>query len=153
MNLHDLDQLLEAFYDTISGAAGAQDWARAKTLFHPDARLVRTRLDEAGRPVAFSFSVDGYRLSTEPILAGIDFFEVQTGRRVVRFGNVAQVFSAYEARDSEVGGNLIKRGMNMIHLFDDGSRWWIMHVIWDDEREGVSIPEEIFDQWTDIGRV
>ena len=144
MNLHDIDELIEAFYDSISGPAGAQDWKRSALLFHPDARLVRTRLDESGSPVAFSFSVNGYREATAPLLAGMDFYEVEIARRTVRFGNVAQLFSAYEARDKREGGALIKRGMNMIHLFDDGRRWWIMHVIWDDEREGVSLPREIF---------
>lgn len=31
--------------------------------------------------------------------------------------------------------------MNMIHLFWDGARWWIMHIIWDNEREGVTLPD------------
>jgi hypothetical protein len=150
MDFHDLDAVLEAFYETISGPAGGQDWERSAKLFHPDARLVRTRLDDDGRPVAFSFSVEGYRENTAPILANIDFYEVQTARRIVRFGNIAQVFSTYEARDKPEGGMLLKRGMNMIHLFDDGDRWWIMHVIWDDEREGVEVPAMIFNQWVDI---
>jgi len=150
MNLHDLDTLLTAFYATISGPPGGQDWETARTLFHPDARLVRTRLDDEGKPVAFSFSVDGYREGTEPLLADIPFYEVETARRTVRFGNIAQVFSKYEAHDAPAGGNLIKRGMNMIQLFDDGTRWWIVHVIWDDERPGLSVPAAIFEQWRDI---
>lgn len=151
MNLHDLGEVIETFYDTISGPAGTQDWERSKRLFHPDARLVRTRLDEQGKPVAFSFSVDGYREATAPLLAGMDFYEVEIARRTVRFGNVAQVFSAYEAYDKPTGGALLKRGMNMIHMYDDGSRWWIVHAIWDDEREGVQLPRDIFDVWQDAG--
>ncbi|HEV2746972.1 MAG TPA: hypothetical protein VGW34_06700 [Allosphingosinicella sp.] len=150
MNLHDLDEVLGAFYDTISGPAGSQDWERSARLFHPDARLVRTRLDEQGRPAAFSFSVAGYREATAPVLAGFDFFEHETRRRVIRFGSVAQAFSAYEAYDRPAGGTLLKRGMNMIHLFDDGRRWWIMHVIWDDERPGVGVPAELFERWRDL---
>lgn len=151
MNLHDLDEVIEKFYATISGPAGKQDWEGAKPLFHPDARLVRTRLDEQGRPVAFSFSVEGYREATAPLLASMDFYEKEIARRTVRFGNVAQLFSAYEAYDKPEGGALLKRGMNMIHAFDDGSRWWIMHVIWDDEREGVKLSREMFDVWKDAG--
>jgi hypothetical protein len=151
MNLHDLDQLIEAFYATISGPAGSQDWERAKLLFHPDARLVRTRLDGQGQPAAFSFSVEGYREATMPLLADIDFYEAEIARRTVRFGNIAQLFSAYEAYDRPAGGRLLKRGMNLIQLFDDGRRWWIMHVIWDDEREGVELPREIFDGRSDAG--
>lgn len=144
MGFNDIDQLIGAFYATISGPAGAQDWEGAKRLFHPDARLVRTRLDEAGRPVAFSFSVDGYREATAPLLAEMDFYEYEIARRMARFGNIAQVFSAYEAYDRPEGGRMLKRGMNMIQLFDDGSRWWIMHAIWDDEREGLQLPRDLF---------
>ena len=85
------------------------------------------------------------------LLSDIHFYEVETDRREVRFGNVAQVFSAYEARTSPQGGELIKRGMNLAHLFHDGTRWWLMHMIWDDERQGVAIPRTIFDEWSDIG--
>ena len=147
MDLHDLDEIMHAFYGSISGPPGGQDWEQSRLLFHPDARLVRTRLDEAGRSVAFSFSVDDYREATAPLLANIAFHEVEIARRTIRFGNVAQLFSAYEARDKPVGGQLLKRGMNMIQLFDDGCRWWIMHAIWDDEREGVEIPRELFEEW------
>ena len=140
MNLQDIDDVIDAFYASISGPAGAQDWETSRLLMHPDARMVRTRLDADGNPVAFSFSVDSYRENTAPLLATMDFHEVEIARKTVRFGNVAQLFSAYEARDAPAGGRFIKRGMNMIHLYDDGARWWIMHVIWDDERDGVELP-------------
>ncbi|HEX8482336.1 MAG TPA: hypothetical protein VF650_10565 [Allosphingosinicella sp.] len=41
--------------------------------------------------------------------------------------------------------------MNCAHLFNDGRRWWLMHLIWDDEREGLTVPREIFEDWEDVG--
>jgi hypothetical protein len=146
-----IDQLMTALYSSISGPPGGQDFELSRRLYHPDVRLVRTRLDEAGRPVAFSFSGEDYEANARALLAGIAFYEVETERRVVRFGNVAQVFSAYEARTAPEGGERIKRGMNFAHLFNDGRRWWLMHLIWDDEREGVEVPRVIFDEWEDVG--
>ena len=146
-----IDQLMTALYSTISGPPGGQDFELSRRLQHPDVRLVRTRLDEAGRPVALSFSGDDYEANAKGLLAAIPFYEVETERRVVRFGNIAQVFSAYEARTAPEGGELIKRGMNCAHLFNDGTRWWLMHMIWDDERDGVRVPREVFDQWEDVG--
>ncbi len=142
-----IDALMTALYSSISGPPGGQDFELSRRLQHPDVRLVRTRLDEDGRPVAFSFSGDEYEANARSLLAGMPFYEVETERRVVRFGNVAQVFSAYEARTSPEGGELIKRGMNMAHLYNDGARWWLMHLIWDDEREGVRVPRAVFDDW------
>ena len=146
-----IDALMTALYSSISGPPGGQDFALSRRLQHPDVRLVRTRLDEAGKPVAFSFSGDEYEANAKALLADMPFYEVETGRRTVRFGNVAQVFSAYEARTAPQGGELIKRGMNCAQLFNDGTRWWLMHMIWDDEREGVEVPRTVFDEWGDVG--
>mgnify|MGYP003576991563 CR=1 FL=1 len=146
-----IDGLMHALYSSISGPPGGQDFELSRRIHHPDVRLVRTRLDEDGRPIVLSFSADQYEANVRGVLADMHFYEVETERRTVRFGNVAQVFSAYEARTEPEGGELIKRGLNFGHLFNDGTRWWLMHLIWDDEREGVVIPREIFDEWSDVG--
>jgi hypothetical protein len=146
-----IDGLMTALYSAISGPPGGQDFELSRRIHHPDVRLVRTRLDEAGRPVAFSFSGAEYEANAKALLADTPFYEVETGRRTVRFGNFAQIFSTYEARTAPEGGELIKRGMNCAHLFNDASRWWLMHMIWDDEREGVEVPRAVFDDWEDVG--
>jgi hypothetical protein len=146
-----IDALMRALYSSISGPPGGQDFELSRRIYHPDVRLVRTRLDREGRPVAFSFSGEEYEANARALLDGLPFYEVETERRIVRFGNVAQVFSAYEARTAPDGGGLIKRGMNCAHLFNDGTRWWLMHLIWDDEREGVEVPREVFEDWKDVG--
>jgi hypothetical protein len=146
-----IDALMGALYRSVSGPPGGQDFGLMRRAWHPDLRLVRTGLDPAGRPVASSFSADEYEANVRALLDGTPFHEIETRRRTVRFGNVAQVFSAYEARTAPEGGELIKRGMNCAHLFNDGERWWLMHLIWDDEREGVEVPGEPFDRWEDVG--
>ena len=146
-----IDALMTALYASISGPPGGQDFELSRRLYHPDVRLVRTRLDASGRPVAYSFSGEEYEANAKALLADTPFYEVETERRTVRFGNIAQIFSAYEARTAPEGGELIKRGMNCAHLFNDGKRWWLMHLIWDDEREGVEVPRAVFDRWRDVG--
>jgi len=146
-----LDGLFDALYSSISGPPGGQDFELSRRIHHPDARLVRTGVDAEGNPTILSFSVDSYEENVRGILGDMHFYEIETERRTVRFGNVAQAYSAYEARDRPEGGRLIKKGLNFAHLYNDGSRWWLMHLIWDDEREGVAIPRAIFDDWRDIG--
>ena len=146
-----IDALMTALYSSVSGPPGGQDFGLMRRVWHPDVRLVRTRLDESGRPVAHSFSADQYQANARSLLADLPFYEIETERRTVRFGNVAQIFSAYEARTAPEGGELIKRGMNCAHLFNDGRRWWLMHLIWDDEREGVEVPRAVFEDWRDVG--
>src|SRR4051812_23098856 len=95
-----LDGLFEALYSSISGPPGGQDFELSRSIHHPQARLVRTRLDQAGKPIAMSFSVDEYEENVRALLADMHFHEIETDRRTVRFGNVAQAFSAYEARSA-----------------------------------------------------
>lgn len=138
----EIDEIIGALYESVSGPPGGQDWELERQICHPDARLVRTRIAEDGAPLAWSYDVEGFIEATIPLLEGRAFYEIETHRREFRFGNVAQVFSAYEAREGGAEGELLFRGINLIHLFWDGSRWWIMHVIWDNERDGVSLPDD-----------
>lgn len=140
MDFSDIGTVIGATYTAISGPPGGQDWELEEQLFHPDARLVRTRVAEDGTPIHFAFDLNEFREATIPLLAGQHFYEIETNRKVFQFGNVAQAFSEYEARDAQEGGTLLFRGMNMIQLFWDGARWWIMHIIWDNERDGVTLP-------------
>ena len=146
-----LDGLFDALYSSISGPPGGQDFELSRRIHHPDARLVRTGVDSEGKPTLLSFSVDSYEANVRGLLSDMHFYEIETERRTVRFGNVAQSYSAYEARDRPEGGRLIKKGLNFAHLYNDGSRWWLMHLIWDDAREGVTVPRAIFDEWRDVG--
>jgi hypothetical protein len=40
--------VVDEMYDMISGPAGPRDWARQRAIFHPDARQMRTGLDDSG---------------------------------------------------------------------------------------------------------
>lgn len=142
--MHDrqLDALIDDFYATISGPAGPRDWSRERELFHPEARLMRTGVDEAGRPWIRVMSVDDYVEDTTPFFAANDFHEIEVARRIDRFGNWAHVRSVYEARRSPGDPELLKRGVNSIQLFHDGERWRVVSVLWDNERPGLEVPSE-----------
>jgi hypothetical protein len=143
IDLHSIDAIIGALYRAISGPPGGQDWELERLIHHPDARMVRTRI-ENGKPIAYSFGLEQFIANGKELLRERSFYEIEIARKTVRFGNVAQVFSAYEAKETPESPTLIKRGMNMIHLYDDGTRWWVMHVIWDDERDGVHLPPQNF---------
>ena len=128
--------VIDEMYDMISGPAGIRDWSRQKNCFHPDARQIRSWVDNQGRPIIKCMSLDDYARDTMPFFAANDFYEVETGRRVDLFGNIAQVWSRYEARRSPDGQDVERRGVNSIQLFRDSERGWrIIHMIWDNERD------------------
>lgn len=129
-------------YAMISGPKGPRDWSRQATCFHPEARQIRTWVDADGRPAMKMMSVDEYARDTAPYFAANAFYEIEIGRRIDVFGNIAQVWSAYEARPALDDAEPERRGINSIQLFKDPDRGWrIISMIWDNEREGVSVPE------------
>ena len=127
--------VLDNMYDMISGPAGPRDWPRQLDSFMPEARQVRTWVDDQGRAQAKMMGLDEYAENTTPFFAENDFYEVETGRRIDVFGNMAHAWSNYEARRSPSDADVERRGINSIQLFKDPDKGWrIIHMIWDNER-------------------
>jgi hypothetical protein len=126
-----IEAIIALDYKLISGKADEKrDWDRMKTLFAPGARLMPIERDKNGDVVARVFSVDEFIESRTPLLAAGNFFEWETDREERREGRMAHVWSSYEAARTP-GGEPIRRGVNSIQLWSDGSRWWILSITWD----------------------
>ena len=69
------------------------------------------------------------------------FYEKATVNRPESFGNITQVFSSYESRHSPTD-QPFERGINSIQLLNDGTRWWVLSILWDTERAGNPLPAE-----------
>ena len=140
-DVESIDALITAFYDTISGPAGPRDWDRERNLCAPTVRLMPSRPKEDGSHSIEVFDNEGYIASRTPFFLENSFYEREIARRVERFGNIAHVWSTYEARRTP-DGEVFLRGINSIQLYFDGDRWWAMAVLWDIERPGTPIPPE-----------
>ena len=131
--------VIDEMYDMISGPAGPRDWARQAACFHPDARQMRTGVDGDGAPWVKIMSPAQYQADVTPFFMSTPFVEVEMARRIDVLGNMAHVWSLYEARNAPDDTTPERRGVNSIQLFKgpDGA-WKIMSMIWDNERPGVS---------------
>jgi len=128
--------VIDEMYAMISGPAGPRDWSRHANCFHPDARQVRTWVDQDGRPAMKMMGLDDYARDTAPYFEANAFYEIETRRRIDLFGNIAHVWSHYEARHSTDDADVERRGINSIQLFRDPEHGWrIVHMIWDNERD------------------
>ena len=127
-----LDGIIKATYDVISGPAGKQrDWGRFRSLYAPGARLMP--VIGGASPHVRVLSPDEYVQRVEPIFVVEDFWELETNRQVEEFGRIAHVVSHYESR-RKADGPAFETGTNSMQLFNDGTRWWIVSVMWNTAR-------------------
>ena len=103
--------------------------------------MIRTSIREDGIPQALVMDVETYISTTAGFFKEQGFYEWEVARCTDRFGNIAHVFSTYEARHDPADPAPFKRGINSIQLFYDGQRWRIMNMLWDNEREDNPLPE------------
>jgi len=134
-----IEGIVHAYYDVINGPPGApRQWRRDSTLYTAQATFVA--MDERnGKPVATIQTPEQFRRATNDGFVAKGFYETEIGSRIERFGNVAQVRSAYETRNT-ANGPLLGRGVNYLTLYWDGTRWWITGAVWDDERSNNKLP-------------
>lgn len=138
-----MDSIVAALYDVISGPAGKKrDWDRFQSLFIPGARLIPTGKRQSGEVGARVSTAEGYAAANSKFLEENGFFEKEVARRTESFGNIAHVFSTYEARHKSEDPKPFARGINSIQLMNDGKRWWIVTVFWQGEGPDNPLPEK-----------
>lgn len=138
-DVKSMDAILGAIYDVISGPAGDRDWSRFRSLFLPQARFTQAEKTPEGATVIFSWDVDEFVRDATTVFAKEGFYEKAIVNRPDTYGNVAQVFSSYESRRG-VKEKPFQRGINTIQLLNDGTRWWVVSILWDSERPGNPLP-------------
>jgi hypothetical protein len=143
-DVDSVESVMRAVYDVISGEAGQKrDWDRFRSLFHKDARLIPTgKNTQTGMFVARSLTPEDYITRSGPVLEKDGFFEIETARRMETFGNIAHVFSTYEARRSKSDKKPFMRGINSFQLLNDGKRWWVVTIYWQAESPELPIPKK-----------
>ncbi|MBL8987803.1 MAG: hypothetical protein JNJ80_16140 [Gemmatimonadetes bacterium] len=137
-----VDAVIKTLYDVISGPAGQKrDWNRFRSIFAPGARLIPTGRDAAGKArIAAVWSPDEYANTVGSRLEEGGFFETEIGRTMEQYGNIVQVFSAYDSKRTAADPKPFARGINSIQLFNDGTRWWIVSIFWEGETPSNPIP-------------
>ena len=133
--------LVKAMYQTISGPAGERNWSRLRSLYVEGARLIPTG-NRVHRESGFEImTLEEWIEDVRPWFLENDFWESEIMHHADRFGDIVQVFSSYEARNSE-DGQPFARGINSIQLVRRDDRWWIVSCMWANESKDNPIPGE-----------
>ena len=142
-DVRSIEAIIRASYETISGPAGQpRDWKRMHSLFLPGSHSIRTGPLGEGRIGYKMMETDDFILQMNDWLVRNGFFETEIHSVVEQFGSIAHVFSTYESRRTREDPEPFMRGINSFQLFHDGTRWWIVNIIWRHEAPDLPIPEK-----------
>ncbi|WP_260482278.1 nuclear transport factor 2 family protein [Sphingomicrobium flavum] len=130
---------IDGIYAVISGPVGQpRDWDGMRALMTADARL--TPIAAQGHQ---THSIDGYIERSEQFLVEQGFFEVETGNRIEIYGDLAQVWSAYEGRTGSADGPIFVTGINSFQLVRQAGEWKIFSILWQAADEALPVPADL----------
>ena len=136
-DVKSIDAIINAYYDVVSGSS-SEPWEFERDKYIHSENAVITRLDENGK-------AESHTLEAEYIPIGLspkeDFYEKELKRKVSKYGNIAQVWSAFEIRtDPKKESNI--RGLNSVQLHYENGRWFIDSWTCEMESEKSSVVTE-----------
>lgn len=140
-DVDSIEHIVAAVYDVISGPAGPRDWSRFNSLFYAGSRMTSTRRDDKGEISARVFTPEDYAKRGQDFFNKEGFFENSVANRVESWDSIAHVWSTYESRHAK-GEKPFARGINSFQLFNDGKRWWILSIYWEQEQPAHALPEK-----------
>jgi hypothetical protein len=140
-DVNSINGIVTALYDVITGPAGPRDWARFRSLFKPTAQLNAKVFNMNGKSQFVQGDVNDYIANVDEYFVLNGFFEKEIGRQVHVYHDIAQVFSAYDARLATNQGTY-HRGINSLQLIYDNNRWWIVNMLYNMESVKTPLPNE-----------
>jgi hypothetical protein len=138
--METLETTLNALYASISFTSGTKprlDVLRA--LFLPQGLLINN--NTPATPVVMS--VEEFCGVVETAMASgnlTEFHEKEVARIIEVFGNIAHVFSTYEARFDEASVEPFSVGINTIQFIRTGGKWLVSAMAWNDQTAEERIP-------------
>lgn len=144
-----IDHIMTAIYDVISGPPGPRDWDRFRSLFYPGAWLIPAGRHHGAGITAQSITPDEYATKAGDYFLKEGFFENAVSNRVEIWDAIAHVWSTYESRHAK-GEKPFARGINSFQLLNDGTRWWVVTIYWEDEDAAHPLPEKYLSGGTDL---
>jgi hypothetical protein len=141
-DVRSLDAIMHAYYDVISGPAGNRDWNRFYSLWMPGGRLIQTsRAAPDSTPNTTVMTPQEFAQKLGPYFEKNAFYEKEiSSHSVDTFGAITQLFSTYAVLDAADDAKPKSRGIYSAQLFNDGKRWYIVTMYWDNEHRGTAIP-------------
>ena len=130
-----------AVYNVVSGPAGRRDWRQFEALFAPEARIVVAAVKD-GVPGTVVMTTKEYVERSTPGFNEKGWFERPVATRVLRYGNIAHVWSTYEGREASNQEQASVRGINSFELVRIGTEGKVQSLVWQKEDAAHPIPPQ-----------
>ncbi|MFY7997712.1 MAG: hypothetical protein ACOVSW_03850 [Candidatus Kapaibacteriota bacterium] len=145
-SLENIERLLQSLYQSICFSKGEKPtFDSLRALFLPEGLLINN--NNPATPVVMS--VEGFIDAVQSAIhsGGLEeFHEQEIARTIEVFGNVAHVFSTYEARFDATSKAPFSIGINTIQLVRIGSEgneeWRVCSMAWNDQTPERPIPPQ-----------
>ena len=115
-----MDAIINAYYDVVSGSS-SEPWEFERDKFIHSKNSVITRLDENGKAESYTLEVEYIPIGLSP---KEDFYEKELKRKVSKYRNIEQVWSAFEIRTAPKTESNVRR-LNSVQLHYENGRWFI----------------------------
>jgi len=136
-----LDEIATTFFGLFSAKEGCKvDLSAIYQLFIPEGLIIKSIGSTLEIYNLQQFIEPRERMLNEGVL--IDFKEEELFNKTEIFGNIAHRFSLYKKSGIMSGEAFETKGMKTIQFIKTPNGWKISSLAWDDEREGLSIPDE-----------
>lgn len=140
VNIQEIDHLTERFYSCISfNQEHYPSFDELQDLFYGAGKLINNNFD---KPLDFTVQSYIQAMMRQIEEGNATFFaqqEISDNTEV--FGNIAQRISVYEYSFAAETTQPWKKGVSYVQFIFTENKWQILSVIWNDEKEGLFIPE------------
>jgi hypothetical protein len=133
------DGITKEILHILSGKKGEErNWDWFKQLFLPEVSftVVINRKDK--ETIIRTLSLEEFIKSSTENSKQSSFHEIEIGKKTEEYNGIAHVFQTYKA----TAENFEEEGINSIQLIYKNDRWWVSHIMWTSNRNGVNIPEK-----------
>ncbi|MBS1734809.1 MAG: hypothetical protein JST02_16070 [Bacteroidetes bacterium] len=137
-----LDGIIKAYYDVVTVKKGEKvSYQRDSCLHVPNPSVGMARKGKDGKVKLQLITLKQFHEASDAALEKDGFYEREISRKVENFGAIYHVWSTYETKNT-ADGPVTARGINSIQLYFDGTRFWILSWVFDEESEQNPIPKK-----------
>jgi len=116
----------EAMYNTISaGPNKKRNWSSFRDLFFDNVEML-IAMQSSQFSGIIAADIEAIIAQTESAYGQTGFHEFETAKKVVQYGNMANVYSSFEVKLKTTDEKPLMSGLNHFQLLFDGDRWWII---------------------------